>query len=218
MLKFRKATEKDIKKLAQMTAHSFSEYPLFDSVLRDSFSSLEDYIRFTTEIHEVNFRISLRKHVLLVGTENERLCSVAILESPRHGHVSLLDYILAGGLKLGLKVGFTNILQMKKLAEDVRKEINQRYPNQWYVGILAVNKEFQGQQLGSRMIEECLIPYVTEQKAELLTLITNTELNRKFYIKNGFLEVLSEQLKVGKNVVNNWGYIRNISQSKMMTI
>lgn len=118
-----------------------------------SFSSLEDYIRFTTEIHEVNFRISLRKPVLLVGTENERLCSVAILESPIHGHVSLLDYILAGGLKLGIKVGFTNILQMKKLAEDVRKEINQRYPNQWYVGILAVNKEFQGQQLGSRIID-----------------------------------------------------------------
>ena len=58
----------------------------------------------------------------------------------------------------------------------------------WYLNLLTVEPNQKGQGFGSRMLRECILPYVRDHGGETLCLFTNAEANRKFYQKNGFEE------------------------------
>ena len=64
--------------------------------------------------------------------------------------------------------------------------------------------------LGSGMLQDCLIPYVQKQGGQELTLITNTEGNRKFYVKNGFQEFSQRILEKNGQRVGNWSFCMDI--------
>ena len=63
-----------------------------------------------------------------------------------------------------------------------------------------------GRGLGSSMLQDCLIPYVQNQGGQELTLITNTEGNRKFYAKNGFREFSERTLEQNGQKIGNWSF------------
>lgn len=83
----------------------------------------------------------------------------------------------------------------------------------WYLNSLAVSKSCQGQGLGSRIIADCIIPYIQERDGGLLTLITNTEKNRFFYKKNGFEEFHEMFLRRNGKELGNWSYRMNIDKN-----
>lgn len=58
----------------------------------------------------------------------------------------------------------------------------------------------------------CIIPFVREHSGDALSLYTNSEINRKFYTKNGFKE-FNEQLFTyrGKNL-GSWSYIMPLDE------
>ena len=56
------------------------------------------------------------------------------------------------------------------------------------------------------MLQDCLIPYVQEQGGQELTLITNAEINRKFYTKNGFREFSERTLEQNGQQIGNWSF------------
>lgn len=211
MIQYRKANENDIDELAKMVAESFGEYPLYDMVLRDKFKETKDYVAFTAILQRVHIISYLKKHVCLVGVQNSKICCMTLLKQPGTRKVSLWDYICAGGLQLIPFVGFFRLIEMIGVMEEVRKEISQRHQDAWYVEMLSVNKEYQGQRIGSRMINDCIVPYVEEHGGEKVTLITNTELNRKFYLKNGFCELFAKSVRRQGKESPNWGYLRVIS-------
>lgn len=43
-----------------------------------------------------------------------------------------------------------------------------------------------------------------------LTLIANTEIKRKFYIKNGFQEFAARKLEQNGQLIGNWSFFMNI--------
>ena len=66
--------------------------------------------------------------------------------------------------------------------------------------------------LGSSMLQDCLIPYIKNQGGEELTLITNTEINRKFYTKNGFREFSERMLEQNGQTFGNWSFCLDLQK------
>ncbi len=54
--------------------------------------------------------------------------------------------------------------------------------NTWYLNSLTVDPTGQGRGIGSKMLQEYIIPYVRASGGDALTLYTNAEGNCKFYI------------------------------------
>ncbi|MGG3338833.1 GNAT family N-acetyltransferase [Bacillus subtilis] len=49
------------------------------------------------------------------------------------------------------------------------------------IEVLGVSPFYQGKSLGSKMINDCLISFISKCGGGILTLITNADLNRSFY-------------------------------------
>ena len=81
----------------------------------------------------------------------------------------------------------------------------------WYLSLLTVAKAAEGKQVGSRFLNECLIPYVKEAGAETFSLFTNSELNCRFYEKNGFTLFDEKRFERDGKSVGNWSYVMKIS-------
>ena len=76
--------------------------------------------------------------------------------------------------------------------------------------MLAVDNSMKGCGLGSAMLNDCLIPYIRQQGGKDFTLITNTELNRKFYTKNGFYEFAERTLVRDGQQIGNWSFHKEL--------
>ncbi|RPK05451.1 hypothetical protein BSBH6_02153 [Bacillus subtilis] len=59
--------------------------------------------------------------------------------------------------------------------------------------------------MGSKMI----IPFISKSGGGTLALITNTDLNRSFYKKNGFEEFSESRIRR----FNHWGFKRKVLQT-----
>ncbi len=68
----------------------------------------------------------------------------------------------------------------------------------------------QGKSFGSKMINDCLVPFIRRNGGGILALITNTNLNRSFYKKNGFDEFSAFPLKRFGREIGNWSFKRTI--------
>ena len=82
----------------------------------------------------------------------------------------------------------------------------------WYLNSLAVSKFYQRQGLGSKIIADCIIPYIQEKNGGILTLITNSEQKRIFYKKNGFEEFHEMILRRKNKEFGNWSYCMKIDK------
>ena len=133
-----------------------------------------------------------------------------MLQDPNIKRISLFDYILAGGVGLLFPVGFKRLIGVFDISNEAHKDCAKRCGDAWYVELLAVSPDCKGQGLGSKMMNDCLIPYVKKQKGTELALITNTPLNCKFYEKNGFSNFAVSELKWKSNLIQNWSFLRQI--------
>ena len=82
----------------------------------------------------------------------------------------------------------------------------QAHPDSWYLELLVVAAEYKGQGIGSKMLNECIKPYVLLHGGESVTLITNTAQNCRFYKKNGFTEFAHSILTYNDDSVDNWSF------------
>ena len=80
----------------------------------------------------------------------------------------------------------------------------------WYLSLLTVAKESEGKGIGGRFLNDCLIPYVKDAGGESLTLFTNSEINRRFYEKNGFCLFDEKRFEYGGRAIGSWSYIMKL--------
>ena len=110
-------------------------------------------------------------------------------------------------------VGFSRILDFFTISEEAHADCAKNCPGAWYLELLAVDGNRKGQGLGSNMLQDCVIPYIKTRGDKLLSLITNTEQNRKFYTKNGFQEFAGRKLTRQGRTIGNWNFLRAIPQT-----
>lgn len=58
----------------------------------------------------------------------------------------------------------------------------------------------------SRMLKQCLFPFIARQGGGLFTLMTHNEANRQFYRKNGWMEFDERVLRGKEMSLESWSY------------
>ncbi|MGN6710466.1 GNAT family N-acetyltransferase [Anaerocolumna jejuensis] len=208
MIKYRRPQKEELKDIARMTALSFGEYPINDLELRSGFKNLDSYVDFMSDAHYVYIKLFHRKHECFVGEENGKIKSLAMLKRPYSPDDSILEYFRSGAFNLMKKTSLSKLLKYLNVLEEGHRPCNGLKEHSWTLEFLAVDKSCKGQQLGSKILKDCVIPYIMEQSCstEPATFITftNTESNSKFYLKNGFSEFDYTTIQRNGVTIGNW--------------
>ena len=75
-----------------------------------------------------------------------------------------------------------------------------------YLVLWFVSRGCEGKGIGSRFLQEYIIPHAREAGGEVLCLFTNSEINRKFYEKNGFSLFDERRFENGGKSIGSWSY------------
>lgn len=210
MIEYRLIRKKEIKEVANMVARAFGEYPMYTLTFRDKFKNKDGFISYISKLNNVHITANARKHKCFVGIENKKIVSIALLQDPKIKRISIWNYILAGGISLLFPVGFRRLIDFFDVSNIAHEACEKEYPNSWYIELLAVSPNKKGEGLGTKMISDCLIPYVHSQGGKEISLITNTENNCKFYEKNDFCGFSHIKLAWKDKNIDNWSFIREI--------
>lgn len=210
MIKYREVYNKEIKEIAKMVAESFGEYPMYTLTFRDKFKTQEEFISYITKLNKVHISANAKKHKCFVGVENKKIVSVALLQNPNIKRISLWDYIISGGVRLLFPVGFKRLIDFFNISNKTHEACEREHSNAYYIELLAVSKESKGMGLGTKMINDCLIPYAKSQEGKEITLITNTKNNCKFYEKNEFRMFSFDSLAWHNKTLNTYSFIKEI--------
>lgn len=207
-MKYRLAEKSELPDIVNLFSESFKDYPLMTL-----FSSEKgDNYPFVTELYNVNTKVHFRKHLCFIGELDGQVVTVGLLKKKNSSKIGFFDYAASGGWRLIKHLGVSNLLTFLKVNEEMGKSCQLLDASAWYLDSLAVDSQQQGKRLGSKIINECIVPYIAENDGGLLTLVTNTEVNRQFYLKNGFKEFSSAQIKVGEQVLPNFSFKRVITK------
>ncbi len=216
MIKYRKPEIKELKDIAHMCALTFSEYPIFCE-LRRAFKNKESFIDFLSHFQHVYLKAHFNKSECILGEEDGKFKSYAIITRPNTPSIGILDYILSGGLNLLKRVNLFRLLGFLNLQEEGHKPSSGMKDHSWSLEFLAVDQFSKGQQLGSKMLKEGVIPYIIDQsgKSHPISFVTytNTQGNATFYTNNGFSEFDFKQIVRNEMVIGNWSFRMVISQA-----
>ncbi|MCY7518207.1 GNAT family N-acetyltransferase, partial [Bacillus safensis] len=119
---------------------------------------------------------------------------------------SFMDYVLSGGLKLLFIGGISAVQHVFRVLKEAKKACSSLKQPYWYLEALVVAKDQQGKKLGSRMLKQCLFPFIARQGGGLFTLMTHNEANRHFYRKNGWMEFDERVLRGKEMSLESWSY------------
>jgi len=210
MIEYRRIYKNEIKEVAKMVAETFGEYPMYTFTFRSKFKNKQEFIKYITKLNEVHIKANSKKHICVVGVENNKIVSIVLLQNPKIKRISILDYIFAGGIRLLFPVGFKRLIDFFKISNTVHEPCEHEYKDAWYVELLAVSSNEKGKGLGTKMIFDFIIPYVKSKNGKNITLITNTENNCNFYKKNGFCCFDFKRMVRRNTELNTWSFIKEI--------
>ena len=206
MITYREATKKEIAQIARLATVSFGNYPFFDFAFLKGFKQNSDYFAYLEKLHRIHIRANMQNHKCFFGIEDGKIISAALLQNPEGKRIGIWDYIRAGAIGLLYPVGFSKILDFFAISEEAHIDCARQYPSSWYLEMLVVDSKMKGHGLGSKMIHDCLIPYIRKQGGKSFTLITNTKLNCRFYEKNGFRQFAARTLERNGMKIGNWSF------------
>lgn len=201
-MQFRQATPEDVYQVATLLTESFIDYPLFSVIEKNR----DNRYSFLYELQYINTMTFIRKYSCLVITERDKIVGAALLKPLQGKQSDLLEYVRMGSLRLIKKRMLFKAIRFLKLANRFDNSTQDGDYFDWYLDSLAISKLAQGQGIGSQFLNQCIFQYISENGGGVLSLVTNTELNRKFYKKNGFEEFKEEHLQWQKETVRNWSY------------
>ncbi|MCP3809958.1 MULTISPECIES: GNAT family N-acetyltransferase [unclassified Paenibacillus] len=214
MINYRRPTLEELKEVARLNAVSFADYPLC-SEIRSEFTDEDSFVDFMTEIFQVYIGAYYKKSVVFVGEVENQIKSFAILDRPYSKGIGLFDYFRAGAFKLFRTVSITKVFKFLKILNEGHEPSKDLKKRSWFLESLAVDNSCRGQQLGSKMLKDCVIPYIKEQskgsKSESFVTFTNNDINRKFYTKNGFTEFDFTTIERNGKTIGNWSFKMSVS-------
>ncbi|MCF0229352.1 MAG: s-methyl-5-thioribose-1-phosphate isomerase [Parasporobacterium sp.] len=164
-----------------------------------SAEALFDYVYFTAFIPNDKRRMNFLRHLMNVEFRvNEGLArfftvkdegeikAVVQLCPPDYHRPQDSEYLKAGFMKCYTAAGLSSVnqwLDTDRLAGMPCRDLE----HAWFISLIAVDRKYNRQGIGTRAIQECIIPYVNKQGGKELCLFTNSQVNCLFYEKNGFV-------------------------------
>lgn len=203
MITYREAKKNELNKIVELLTQSFFNYDYYKMYVQNE----KRRFHFVRIIQELCVKTSFEKgYIILVGIIDNIIVSVAILIPPNARKISVWDYVFSGGIKLLFCGGIRNSFGFLGMLEEGNSVCHKEYPNSWYLEPFAVSNTFQGQGIGSKMLNDCIKPYISKHGGGLFTFITNSEKNRVFYKKNGFTEFHGSEIHRNNKVLGNWSF------------
>ena len=192
----------EMKTCVDLAARAFANYDFFAIYVPDD----KRRPRFLRNMLGVEFRVNEGQAHYLMAQENGKIVAVAMLRDPGYRDPSVKQYLKAGFWKNLVIGGYRNVAAWFAMDQKAVIPCRELGGKTWFLNVLTVDPLAEGKGIGSRMLKECIIPYVKEHGGEALSLYTNSEINRKFYKKNGFEEFNEQRFSYNGRNLGSWSY------------
>ena len=201
---------KDAKAITEIYVNAFHEQEQFRWAFQTDGEAHSGALRllFDGRIH------LLRKYprtCLMVAHKGEEIVGACGIE-PNSCAFSLYDRICAGLLLIPYYYGYSSLMRLMKLGEELAKD-DVPDPNGGALVMMAVDPKYQGQGIGREIVTEILKKWDSESGGDL-RLTTQVESNVKFYKYYGF-EITNETAFDG---FTNWSMRRKKKNSDAAVI
>ena len=206
MLTFEKMCPEERGACAALAARAFTDYEYFTDYIPND----QRRTRFLNTMLDIEVRINDGQADFFTAKIDGEIVAVAMLCPPEYKKPSDMAYIRAGFGKCFLQGGVRDVAAWNDMEGKAGEPCHSLGGQTWYLNLLTVEPEYKGQGLGSRMLRECILPYVKEHGGETLCLFTNSEVNRKFYQKNGFVEFDQRSFNRKGKQLGSWSYRASI--------
>ncbi|WP_412989442.1 GNAT family N-acetyltransferase [Pediococcus siamensis] len=183
-------TPKNTGQIKELLVDSFKHYPTFAAPFSKRANPTQAVEKFLSRFFSVEVSLYLKKGLVVAVMDGTSLVGVYVLKPP-FTKLTLIDYLLAGGLKLLPYLANKDLLKANSAAALSATDF-------WEIEYLAITPQYQGQGLGGSIIEESIVPTVRKHHDKKLILVTHTKRNVKFYQKHDF-EVSNEIYTDTKN-------------------
>lgn len=201
MLTYRTMTPAEQKACAALAADAFFDYEFFTDYIPDD----RRRRRFLRKLMDVELRVNADRAVLLVAEEESAPVALAMLCPPEYVKPSDGQYIAAGFLGVLLAGGFRDASAWNDMNERNDAPCK-AVRDAWYLSLLTVAPEHKGQGIGTRFLQDGILPYVRAKGGQKLTLVTNSESNRRFYQKLGFAPFHEQVFTYKGKELGGWSY------------
>ncbi|EIW13294.1 Acyl-CoAacyltransferase [Lactiplantibacillus pentosus KCA1] len=204
MNQYRTATDKDIPVLARMAADAFKTDPFFLKLAKPTFQSQADYVHFLIRLYTVLFKIELKKGFGVLILVDGELAGAAFLR-PILNENNLTDFLSINALKLFryFKGGLLNRL-LEQSARAKAPCYQYKDKQTMYLSTLMVATNYQGHHLGSRLLNERVIPILKTRQIARLVLKTSEFSSFQFFKTNEFKCFDEQQIRLNQKSVPNW--------------
>ena len=202
MLTFEKMRPEERDTCAALAARAFEDYEYFTYYIPNK----QRRTRFLSTMLEIEVRINDGPADFFTAKEDRKILAVAMLCPPEYKKPSDMAYMRAGFGKCFLQGGIRDVAAWNAMGGKAGQPSHSLGGHTWYLNLLTVEPTRKGQGLGSRMLRECILPYVKEHGGETLCLFTNSEINRTFYQKNGFEEFDQRYFNCKVKKLGSWSY------------
>lgn len=210
MLTYGHMTAQEIDSFVELQVGAFAGYEYFSSFVPNE----RRRARFLRNLFDSDVRVNLeRQHFLVARDEDGRVVAGAALRAPGYEHPSDLAYLQAGVWRAYISGGHRAMsawLEMDDEAGTPCHELQAAEEGVWYLHLLVVDAANEGKGIGTRMLQECLIPYVRERGGRELCLFTNSQVNRRFYERNGFDEFDERWFEHDGHRIGSWSYRQTV--------
>ena len=187
---------------AELAARAFGDYEYFSAYVPEN----RRRERFLSAMLRCEFRVNAELAAFFTASTEEKPIAVAMLCSPDYRKPSNMAYMKGGYGKVFLRGGIRNVSAWNDMEERALQPCRSLPGKVWYLNLLTVDPDAQGAGLGSRMLQEQLLPYARNRGGETLCLFTNSERNRRFYLKNGFEEFHARRFSYKGTELGNWSF------------
>jgi len=207
---YRHAVMEDFDRCLDVIYEAFKDYPAY---CHFKLKTQQQQNEFTRSLIYVQLYEGFKKDTVIVSERDNEILCVSIIQKPGRKETTVFEYMFYGAPTVFLKGGVTTTFKFLNLFRDFNScHVNyaETHPDCWNMELIAVNTKFHHQGIGSRMIQDYIIPMVKEGAGKKLTLITNKEINTHFYEKNGFS--LMEEVKehtLDDHTLYNWTFEQN---------
>ncbi|WP_164848695.1 GNAT family N-acetyltransferase [Paenibacillus sp. DCT19] len=206
---YRLATKNELHEVASLFTESFLDYPLFPLMLKSD----KDYKKLLYQLNYINTKSYYQQNSCFVCVLEGKIVAAVLLKKRGEHGPNFFQYFFNGGIELTAQVGVRKLIYILRTLNKM-KEACQRYgKDTWYIDSLAVANGFQGQRLGSSLFHSFIFPHISKQGGGRITLVTHTELNKRFYEKNGFSVFSEYNIGVSNHPITNFSFQQIIHSS-----
>ena len=207
-LAYRTMTREELEPCALLAAEAFYDYEYFSIYIPDVLRRK----RCLNAMIKTEFRANWNNPevTFFTAAEDGRPVAVAQLCAPNFKKPSDAAYIRSGWLGVMRKGGIRQVNAWNDMEKIASAPCHALAGRNWYLSLLTVAKTEEGKGIGSRFLNECLIPFVKDSGGETFSLFTNSEANRRFYEKNGFSLFDEKRFAYGGKSIGSWSYVMKL--------